>query len=268
MKKSKYLRRKGMEDYTFLKPKLSRLKLSGILETLSLRLDQATKSKWSFSQLLDILLTDEVERRDGKQLTRLILKSGLDPQKTLESFDFSFNPRIHEPTIRELATCQFIEKHNNIFYLGPSGVGKSHLAQAIGLVACRRGHETLYRRSEVLFKWIGSGRGDGTYDKRLKMVCSVPLLILDDYGLKPLNEEQQMDLYEVICSRYEKYSTILTSNRDFSEWPSIFSNQLIGSAAMDRLVDRGIKIVIEGKSYRLNNFIERAKKEKGVKALK
>ena len=247
-----------MDDYTFLKPKLSRLKLSGILETLPLRMDQAMKDKWSFSQFLDLLLTDEVERRDFKQLSRRLVKSELHPDKTLESFDFTFNPRIHEPTIRELATCLFMEKKENIFFLGPSGVGKSHLAQALGHQACRKSHDTMFRRTESLFKWIHSGKGDGTYERRLKLVSSVPLLLLDDFGLKPLSEEQQADLYEVICSRYERHSTIITSNRDFSEWPMIFANPLMGSAAMDRLVDRGIKIVIEGESYRVHNFVKRA----------
>jgi len=247
-----------MDDYTILKPKLTRLKLSGILETFQIRLQSALAEKLSYTQFLDLLLTDEVERRDFKQLARRLVKSELDADKTLESFDFSFNPRIHEPTIRELATCQFMDKKENIFLLGPSGVGKSHLAHALGHQACRKGHDTMFRRTEPLFKWIYSGKGDGTYERRLKQVCSVALLVLDDFGLKALSEEQQGDLYEVICNRYERYSTIITSNRDFNEWPMIFRNPLMGSAALDRLVDRGIKIVIEGKSYRVHNFVKRA----------
>jgi DNA replication protein DnaC len=248
-----------MNDLAFIKPKLARLKMSGVLETLSERLAQAIKEKWSHSEFLDILLTDEVERRDFKNLSRRIMKSELDPQKTLELFDFTFNPKIHEPTIKELATCGFMERKENIFFLGPSGVGKSHLAQGIGHLACRKGYDTIFRRTETLFKWIHSGKADGTHDKKLKTVCSIPLLILDDFGLKALSEEQQADLYEVICVRYEKHSTILTSNRDFNEWQVVFNNPLMGSAAMDRLVHRGFKIVIEGKSYRVNSFSERIK---------
>lgn len=249
-----------MDTQAVLRPKLSRLKLSGILETLQARLEQAQTEKWSFSQFLDFLLSDEVERRDHKQLLRRLNKSGLDPQKTLETFDFSFNPKVHEPTIRELATCFFLEKNDNCFFLGPSGVGKSHVAQAIGHEATRRGFEVLYRRTCTLFDWIHAGVGDGTHERRLKQVCTVPLLILDDFGLKPLSEEQQSDLYEVICERYERAPTIITSNRDFNEWQTIFTNPLMGSAAMDRLVHRAMKIVIEGKSYRVDSFIKRSKR--------
>lgn len=248
-----------MDELALLKPKLTRLKLSGVLETLSDRMQQALSEKWPYTQFLDVLVSDEVERRDNKQLARRLSKSGLDPQKTLEGFDFSFNPRIHQPTIRELATCRFIGQKDNVFFAGPSGVGKSHLAQALGHEAARRGHELLFRRTATLLQWIAAGRADGSNERRLRAVASVPLLILDDFGLTPYSEEQQSDLYELICERYERSSTIITSNRDFGEWMSVFANPLMGSAAMDRLVHRGLKIVIEGKSYRVDSFLKRSR---------
>lgn len=244
-----------MDELALLKPYLKRLKMTGILESLQLRIGQAMEEKWNYSHFLLNLLTDETERRDIKQLSRRLAKSGLAPDKTLETFDFSFNPNIHEPTIRELATCSFIKKKQLIFFVGPSGVGKSHLAQSLGHEACRKGYEILCRKTDHLFKWINSGRGDGSHERRLKQIIKQPLLILDDFGLKDLKKDQQEDLYEVISERYERASTIITSNRDFSEWPLVFSNPLMGSAAMDRLVHKAIKIVIEGKSYRLNSFI-------------
>jgi DNA replication protein DnaC len=248
-----------MEETFLLKPKLTRLKMSGVLETLNGRLEQAMKERWPYSQFLDCLLSDEVERRDYKQLSRRLARSALDPAKTLETFDFSFNPRIHEPTIRELSTCAFIERKENLFFLGPSGVGKSHLAQALGHEAARRGREVLFRRACALLQWIGAGRGDGSFERRMRYAATIDVLILDDFGLKPLSEEQQGDLYELICERYEKAPILITSNRDFSEWMSVFANPLMGSAAMDRLVHRGIKIVIEGKSYRVDSFVKRSK---------
>ena len=245
-----------MDELVLLKPHLKRLKLTGMLESLQLRIGQAMEERWNYSHFLLNLLTDETERRDRKQLSRRLAKSGLEPGKTLETFDFSFNPNIHEQMIRELATCSFIEGNQLVFFVGPAGVGKSHLAQALGHEACRRGNETLYRKTDHLFKWINSGRGDGSHERRLKQIIKQPLLILDDFGLKDLSKNHQEDLYEVISERYERASTIITSNRDFSEWPMIFSNPLMGSAAMDRLVHNAIKIVIEGKSYRLNSFIK------------
>ena len=157
-----------MEELALLKPKLARLKLSGMLDTLSERLSQALAEQWSYTQFLDMLLTDEAERRDFKQLGRRLTKSGLAPDKTLETFDFSFNPRIHAPTLRELATCRFVERAENVFFVGPSGVGKSHAAQALGHIACRKGYEVTYERTSVLLDWIHAGRGDGTYQRRLR----------------------------------------------------------------------------------------------------
>jgi DNA replication protein DnaC len=150
-----------------------------------------------------------------------------------------------------------MREHENVFFVGPSGVGKSHLAQAIGHEAVRRGHEVLFRRTAPLFRWVSAGRADGSRTRRLKSVITVPLLILDDFGLQSLSEEEQNDLYEVLCERYEKASTIITSNRDFGEWPSVFSNPLMSSAAMDRLVHHAVKFVIEGKSYRVESFSAR-----------
>lgn len=248
-----------MDEIALLKPKVARLRLSGILENLEARLEQAASEKWAYTRFLSVLFEDEIGRRDQRQLGLRLTRSGLEPSKTLETFDFTFNPKIHEPTIRELAICSFINKKECVFLLGPSGVGKSHIAHGLGHEACRRGHDVLFRRTFTLFQWIRAGMGDGTHAKRLQQVIKVPLLILDDFGLKPLSEDSQSDLYEVICERYEKAPTIITSNRDMGEWPSVFSNPLMGSAAIDRLVHRATRIVIEGKSYRLDNFARTSK---------
>ena len=237
-----------------LKPKLTRLKMSGILENLEMRIKQAEEERTGYSEFLLTLFQDEIERRDFKTLTRRLKKSGLDPKMTLETFDFRFNTKIHEPLIKELATSSFVERSENVFLLGPSGVGKTHLATALGHEACRRGIDVIFCRTYDIIKWLGSGRADNTLERKLKNLARMPLLVLDDFGLNDLTPVQQNDLYELICARYESASTIITSNREFSEWLSIFENPLIGSAAMDRLVHRAIKIIIEGKSYRLEAF--------------
>lgn len=252
-------------DNAIIAKKLRRLKMPGIAETLEQRLAEAIKEKWSYSTFFEMLLTDEIERRNNKQLTLRLAKSRLDHNKTMETFDFSFNPKVHVSLIRELSQCAFLERKENIFILGPSGVGKSHLAQAIGHEACRREHDTLFYCTYQLFEWIYAGRGDGTHKRRLAQIIKMPLLILDDFGLQNLNEAQQTDLYQLVAERYEKCSTIITSNRDFNEWPNIFTNPLLGTAALDRLVHRGIQVIIEGDSYRLAEFKKvcgKAKKQK------
>jgi len=250
-----------MDEFVLLKPNLKKLKLTGILDSLDIRINEAISEKWNYSLFLQHLLDDEIERRNYKQLKKIPGKSNLEPDKTLELFTFSFNRKISAKVIRELSTCSFLPKKQVIFFVGPSGVGKSHLAQAIGHEACRRGIETHYRNTYNLFKWINAGRGDGTHEKRIKQITKISLLILDDFGLRNLSEVQQADLYKVISDRYDKTSTIIISNRDFNEWPSVFTNPLMGSAAMDRLVHRAVKIVIEGNSYRFNTFVTTQKKQ-------
>jgi DNA replication protein DnaC len=220
------------------------------------------KVNYFLLRVIETLLTDEIERRENKQLILRLSKSRLDQHKTLETFDFKFNPKLQVTLIKELSSCEFMEKKQNIFILGPSGVGKSHLAHALGHEACRRGFEVMFYCTYQLFDWIYSGKGDGTHKKRLSQVIKTQLLVLDDFGLQALNEAQQEDLYQVIAQRYEKSPTIITSNRDFGEWPSIFVNPLLGTAALDRLVHKGIQIIIEGNSYRLAEFKKTCAKAK------
>jgi DNA replication protein DnaC len=248
-----------MKELVELKPLLIRLKLNGISDTLESTISNAVNEKWSFTQLLLELLSKEIDRREHKKVCLLLSKSGLDPQKTFELFDFNFNKTIVEPVIKELALCNFIERKENVFFVGPSGVGKTHLSNAIGHEACRRNYETVCGRAHSLMEWLHSGKGDGTFPKKLALLCNVHLLILDDFGLIKMNEIFQNYLYEIICERYEKFSTIITSNRDFGEWVSVFDNPLLASAAMDRLVHKAIKITITGESYRTCQFKKKQK---------
>jgi DNA replication protein DnaC len=248
-----------MDDRTQLIPRLKRLKLSGILENLDYHIQKAQNEKVSYTDFLLNLLLEESDRRDQHVLNIRLKKSGLEYDKTLECFDFNFNSQVNEPAIKELSTCHFMKKKENIFILGPSGVGKTHLAQSIGHEAIRKGYEVAFKNTISLLRSLNAARGNGSYNLKLKNICRIELLILDDFGLQDLNQQQQDDLYEIIYGRYSKASTIITSNRDLSEWPSVFSNPLIGSAVMDRLIDGSVKIVIEGKSFRLNNFIKKNK---------
>lgn len=253
-----------MDEISLLTQKLNRLKLIGFADTLPDRLRQATEEKWSYTRLLTMLFADEVDRRDAWVLSRRLSVSGLDGNKTFETFDFSFNPKVNVVVFRELATCRYFDKKENIFLVGPSGAGKSHLAQALGHEACRKGFGTYFDRTLILLQWINSGRGDGSYNKRMSFVQKIPLLILDDFGLQPLAENLQNDFYEIIDGRHEKTSTIITSNRDVDEWLSVFSNPLLGGAAVDRLMHHAIKITFDDKNYRLSEYIKRNKSEKNL----
>jgi len=246
-----------MEELKLIYNKLNKLKLSGIAESLEEKIKKAGTERWSYSVFLDFLLTEELDRRGSKQLTKRLAKSHLNLDKTLETFEFDFNEKIQTGLIKELGGCDFIRQKQNVFILGPSGVGKSHIAQSLGHEACRKNFEVLFFDMQDLFEWLHCGKGDGTYRKRLEAVIKTQLLVIDDFALEPLSESQQSEFYQIIAKKYEKSSLIITSNRDFSEWGGCFSNTLLAMATLDRLVHKGIKIVIEGKSYRLEEFKKR-----------
>ncbi len=231
-------------------PILKKLRLSGVLQSLDVRLRQASEDELSHIEFLYRLLTDEVERREAKQLHLRLSRAAFESRKSLEDFDFAFNPSLPKSRILDLATCRFLETHTNVLLVGPAGVGKSHLAQALGQRACQTGHKTLYTTAHHMFSQLRAARADGTYDRQLARFVSPRLLILDDLGLRPLEHDEPMDLYEVIRQRYERSSTILTSNRDVQEWYPLFGDALLASAAMDRLLHHSHVLVLEGDSFR------------------
>ena len=214
-----------------LAPQLKRLRLSGILATLEVRNEQAIREQWSYEEFLTRLLQDEVERRAQKQLALCIRRSGINPTKTLESFDFTFNPTINRQQVYDLATCAFLRQHRNVLICGQTGVGKSHLAQAVAHEAARQGFDILLTTAHGMLKHLHAGRADGSQDKRLAGyplgVVRPDLLIIDDFGLKPLPPSGPSDLYDVINERYERASILLTSNRAPSEWQELFGDPLL-----------------------------------------
>jgi DNA replication protein DnaC len=148
-----------------------------------------------------------------------------------------------------LATCPFVEAKQNVFCVGPAGIGKSHLAQALGHEACRRGYDVLFMPAARAIAQLGAGMAGGTYERRLAAMARPHLLILDDFGLKPLRQPGPEHLYDLIATRYEKASTIMTSNRAFDEWPEVFGERLLASAALDRLGHDAHQITVVGDSY-------------------
>ena len=239
-----------MELTAQLTPMLRTLRLSGILETLEVRNRQAVEARTSFVEFLTLLLQDEVERRAQSALRLRLRRGAFDPGKTLEGFDFHFNPKLNKAQVFDLATCQFVARHENVLVYGPTGVGKSHLAQALAHEACRRGFEVLFVSTAKMLTHLAGGRVDGTLAHRLARYLRPDLLVLDDFGLKSLRPPGPEDLYDIIHERYERASILLTSNRDRSEWAELFGEPLLASAALDRLTHRAHFVEITGASYR------------------
>jgi DNA replication protein DnaC len=231
-------------------PLLKKLRLSGVLYTLDLRTRQSVDDNLSHGEFLCRLLQDEVERRDAKQLEQRLRRASFEHQKTLEDFDFAFNTSVPKAKVIDLATCAFVERHENVLVVGQTGVGKSHIAQALGHRACRAGHSVLYVSAHDMLTQLRAARADNTHDRRMLRFTGPDLLIVDDLGLRPLVGEEPVDLYEVIRQRYERASTIMTSNRALEEWHPLFADALLASAAMDRLLHHAHVLVIEGDSYR------------------
>ena len=233
-----------------LVPVLKKLRLSGMLKTLDLRTQEAVEGEVSHSDFLFRVCCDEVQRREAKQLEQRLRRASFESTKRLEDFEWSFNPQIPKAKIVDLAACHFVEKRENVLLIGPTGVGKSHLAQAIGERARRAGHSVVYVSAHRMLSTLRSSRADQSYDKKLLRFSSPDLLVVDDLGLRPLEGEEPIDLYEVIRQRYERGSMIVTSNRALEEWYPLFLDDLMASAAMDRLLHHAHVVVIEGHSYR------------------
>jgi DNA replication protein DnaC len=239
-----------MELMHQLTPQLKRLRLSGVLESLELRNQQAIQDKLSYVEFLARLIQDEIERRAQKQLQLRLRRAAFHSDKTLEGFDFSFNPTINRQQVLDLAKSTYVAQHRNVLICGPTGVGKSHLSQALGHEACRRGADVLFVGTHKMLTHLNGGRADGSYDKRLQTYLRPDLLILDDFGLRPLGSPGSEDLLDVILERYERGSILVTSNRAPGEWPNLFGDPLMASAALDRLAENAQILIITGSSYR------------------
>lgn len=233
-----------------LLPKLRQLDLSGMVLTLDMRAAQALEGHLAPTEFLAILLDDELERRNQQRLARRFADSGCDGQKTLASFDFAAAAGVNRTVVNELATCGFVARHENILLCGPTGVGKSHLANALACEALKRDYRVLSRTAHRLLLDLHAARGTGAYNRVWTRLVTCDLLLLDDFGLQPLAAQAVQDLYDIIAERYERRSLIVTSNRAFAEWAAVFNNDLLASAALDRLTHHAHTLLIQGESYR------------------
>lgn len=230
---------------------LKQLRLSGVLDSLEARNREAIDRKLAFTEFLSLLLHDELARRDQKKLDLRMRRANFRNQKTLEGFDFDRLPGLNRAAVHDLATCRFIDEKVAVIIAGPCGTGKSHLAQALGHAAARQGHDVLFTTQTQLMSSLRTAQAMGTYERRFNYLAKVPLLLIDDFGLKPLRPPEDEDFHDLIAERYERTATVLTSNLDFEEWGAAFpANKMIAAATLDRLRHGAYKIELDGESYR------------------
>jgi len=251
-----------MNPFPDLGPMMKKLRLSGMNHTLAQRNKQAIDNQLSYTDFFGLLLQDEILRREQSRFSQLIRQAGFQGEKTIENFDFDFNPKINRALVKDLATCRFIEEKAPVLIVGSCGTGKSHLAQALGHCAIRQQHGVIFTNQTQLKQTLDDAKAIGQYQKVFTKLTHVPLLLIDDLGLKPLKPAEEEYLHDLINYRYEQRSTIVTSNLDCSEWQDAFSNKLLGAATIDRLQHGAYQLILEGKSYRAARFANSESTEK------
>jgi len=234
-----------------LERSLRQLRLGGMAAVLETRLHQAQAEAMAPIDLIACLVSDELTRRSDRLLERRRKQAAFrDPGKTLDNFDWTFNPKINRSLIFDLATSTFIGKREDALFLGPGGTGKSHLAQAIGQAAILQGYKVLYREVHILLDELAEAVAEGTRKEYIESVTTVPLLILDDFGMRKLPHTAAEDLLEIVMRRYERCSTLLTSNRPVDDWGKMLGDVAAVSAMLDRLLHHGHVLKCGPRSWR------------------
>jgi DNA replication protein DnaC len=230
---------------------LGQLRLGGMAAVLETRLRQAQAEPMAPIDLISSLISDELTRRSDRLLERRRKQASFrDPNATLDNFDFNFNPKMNRSLVFDLATGAFITRREDALFLGPGGTGKSHLAQSIAHAAIQQGHRVLYRETHILLEELAEAVVDGTRKQYMESIASVPLLVIDDFGMRKLPHTAAEDLLEIIMRRYERASTLLTSNRHVEDWGKLLSDVAAVSSMLDRLLHHGHVLKCGPRSWR------------------
>ena len=249
-----------------LETTLKQLRLSGLVQTLSVRLQEAAANQLGHAEFLELICQDELNVRHQRSMARRTKAADFRGLKTLEDFDWSFNPSINRKQIFDLATGRFIREAKDILFLGPPGVGKTHLAQAIGYEAIKMDFQVLYRSIFDLVRDFLRDEAFNQQDRTLRRYLKPELLVIDDFGLKQLPKNSGEYLFEVIMRRYENRSTIMTSNRPLEEWGKLLGDVPTAGAILDRFLHHAQVVAITGRSYRLKDQPVAAKADKKQKS--
>jgi DNA replication protein DnaC len=238
-------------NITELQNALRQLRLSGMAQTLETRLRQAQAEPMAPIDLLACLISDELTKRSDRLLERRRKQADFrDPHRSLDNFDFAFNPKMNRSLIFDLATGGFVAKHEDALFLGPGGTGKSHLAQAIGQAVILQGYRVHYREAHVLLDDLADAAAAGTRKQFMTALATVPLLIIDDFGMRKLPLTAAEDLLEIVMRRYERASTLLTSNRPVEDWGKVLGDTAAVSSMLDRLLHHGHLLKCGPRSWR------------------
>ena len=229
---------------------LKQLKLGHIVDALPERIVLADKQSMPFQDALLLVLSDEVARRESTSTERRSKEAGLDPTMQIERWDSTAKVSYDKRVFGELTSLRFIRAHQHVIVLGPVGVGKTFLATALGHIACRHRYHVMFTRADEMLRRLKQSRLDNSRDALMTQLCTVDLLIIDDFALEPMSREESRDVYQLFVERTGRAATIVTSNRDTSEWLATFDDVLLAQSAVDRFANNAYDLVIEGQSYR------------------
>lgn len=245
-----------------LRSRLKEFKLSGIYNSLDERLSFANEKSLSYTEFLELLFEDEYNNRLNNSYKKRYAKAKFPTHKTVEDFDFSFQPSVDKRIINDLLTCNFINEKRNVVLIGNPGTGKTHLSIAVGIKALMKGFKVLFVPVSEMLQALNASKADNSYWQKISYYLSFDLLILDELGFRKLPSYSADDFFEIVSKRYEKGSVVITTNKTFEQWSDIFADNVLATAILDRIVHYSTIIKINGPSYRAKSL----KKEGGLKS--